>query len=154
VLCASQLSWHSSGCSIISVSGYRSRGNVKLREVIATIPTFAWTALPNGAAVTSAEVCRRLLNRNEPDVRDARDAAPEMTTDARRAVDTFDRVRLLYQKGHSQLEPVDSSEVIAEMVTLLRSPGSRKSVTMRTERGEGLMPIVAGRVQFSNVHEP
>ena len=57
---------------------------------------------PIGAAVTNAEACARLLDRDPPDVLDAREAALEMVKDARRAADIIDRVRLLYQKGISQ----------------------------------------------------
>jgi hypothetical protein len=126
------------------------RKEQELREVIATIPAFAWTALPSGTAATNAGVCLRLLNPNEPDVRDARDAALEMTKNARRAADIIARVRLLYQTGHSQLEPADINEVIAEMVTMARSPASLTSVTMRTEPGEGLMPLKGTEVTKEN----
>src|SRR6202012_5522012 len=76
---------------------------------------------PMGAAVTNAEVCLRLLNRNSPDVPEAHEAALEMTKDAMRAADIIDHVRLLYQKGRPQLKLVDVNEVIAEMLVMLRN---------------------------------
>lgn len=106
---------------------------------------------PIGAAVTNAEVCMRLLNRNEPDVPEARDAALEMTKDARRAAEIIDRVRMLYEKGHSQLEPVDINEVVAEMLIMLRSQASLFSVAMRADSGEGLARVFADRVQLQQV---
>jgi PAS domain S-box-containing protein len=106
---------------------------------------------PIGAAVTNAEVCIRLLDRDEPDLPDARDAALEMTRDARRAADIIDRVRLLYEKGRSQLELVDISEVIAEMLTMLRDQASRHAVTMRADAGAGTIRVMADRVQLQQV---
>jgi PAS domain S-box-containing protein len=106
---------------------------------------------PIGAAVTNAESCLRLLNRNEPDVPDAREAALEMTKDARRAADIIDRVRLLYQKGQSQLEPVDVNEVIAEMLVMLRNQASRHSVTMSADLVGGLTRVMADKVQLQQV---
>jgi PAS domain S-box-containing protein len=106
---------------------------------------------PIGAAVTNAEACLRLLNRNDPDLPDAREAALEMTKDARRAADIIDRVRLLYQKGHSQMQPVNVNEVIAEMVMMLRNQANHHSVTMRTELAEGLPTVMADRVQLQQV---
>jgi PAS domain S-box-containing protein len=106
---------------------------------------------PIGAAVTNAEVCLRLLNRNEPDVQDAREAALEITKDARRAADIIDHVRLLYQKGHSQLELVDISEVVSEMLMMLRDQANRHKVTMRTELDPGLTRVMADRVQVQQV---
>jgi signal transduction histidine kinase len=106
---------------------------------------------PIGAAVTNAEVCLRLLNRNEPDVPDAREAALEMANDARRAAEIIDRVRSLYQKGSSQLELVDVNEAIAEMLIMLRNEANRHSVTMRTHLAEGLPEVTADRVQLQQV---
>jgi len=106
---------------------------------------------PIGAAVTNAEVCLRLLNCNSPDLPEAREAAMEMTKDARRAADIIDRVRMLYQKGRSQLEFVDVNEVIAEMITMLRNQANSHSVTMRTELAEGLPTVMADRVQLQQV---
>jgi signal transduction histidine kinase/ligand-binding sensor domain-containing protein len=106
---------------------------------------------PIGAAVTNAEVCVRLLNRDSPDVPEAREAALEMTKDARRAADIIDRIRMLYQKGRSQLELVDVNEVIAEMLIMLRNQANRCLVTMRTDLAEGLPPVMADRVQLQQV---
>jgi signal transduction histidine kinase/ligand-binding sensor domain-containing protein len=106
---------------------------------------------PIGAAVTNAEVCLRLLNRNSPDLPEAREAALEMTKDARRAADIIDRVRMLYQKGRSQLELVDVNEVIAEMLIMLRNQANGHSVTMRTDLAEGLPTVMADRVQLQQV---
>jgi PAS domain S-box-containing protein len=106
---------------------------------------------PIGAAVTNAEVCLRLLNRNEPDLHDAREAAAEMTKDARRAADIVDRVRMLYEKGGSQLALIDINAVIAEMLIMLGSQASRQSVTMRADLGEGLPRVMGDRVQLQQV---
>jgi signal transduction histidine kinase len=106
---------------------------------------------PIGAAVTNAEACLRLLNRNDPNLPDAREAAIEMTKDARRAAYIIDRVRLLCQKGRSQLEPVDVNEVVAEMLTMLRNQANRYSITMCTDLAEGLPAMMADRVQLQQV---
>src|SRR5207245_2477495 len=73
---------------------------------------------PIGAAVTNAEACVRLLDRKQPDVPEAREAALEMAKDARRAAEIIDRVRSLYQKGSLQLETIPVNEVISEMVVM------------------------------------
>jgi signal transduction histidine kinase len=82
---------------------------------------------------------------------EAREAASEMTKDARRAADIIDRVRLLYQKGRPQLELVDVNEVVAEMLIMLRNQANRYSVTMRTELAEGIIRVMADRVQLQQV---
>lgn len=106
---------------------------------------------PIGAAVTNAEACLRLLNQSQSDAADVREAALDMVKDARRASDIIDRVRLLYQKGSSELEFVDVNEVITEILVLLRYEANRHSVRTRTDFAEGLPQVLADRVQLQQV---
>ena len=106
---------------------------------------------PIGAAVTNAEVCVRLLDRPQPDIGEAREAALEMVKDARRAADIIDRVRSLHQKGSSELETIEVNEVIGEMVVMLQNEANRHSVTVRADLGEGLPAVKANRVQLQQV---
>ena len=106
---------------------------------------------PIGAAVTNAEACFRLLDRDQPDILEAREAALEMVKDARRAADIIDRVRLLYQKGSSHLDAVDVNEVIQEMVMMLQNEANRHSVAIGTDFGRALPRVMADRVQLQQV---
>jgi PAS domain S-box-containing protein len=103
---------------------------------------------PIGAAVTNAEACVRLLERDQPDLPEAREAALEAAKDATRAADIIDRVRSLYQKGSSQLESVDVNQVIREMAVMLRNEADRHRVTVHTDLVEGLPEVMADRVQL------
>ena len=102
---------------------------------------------PIGAAVTNAEACVRLLDRKQPDLPEAREAALEMVKDSRRAADIVDRVRLLYQKGSPQLEIIDINELVKEMVTVLHNEANRHSVVIRSDHPKGLPAVMADRVQ-------
>jgi PAS domain S-box-containing protein len=106
---------------------------------------------PIGAAVTNAEVCVRLLDRSQPDIAEAREAALEMAKDVRRAADIIDRVRSLFQKSSSELEVVDVNEVIEEMVVMLQNEANRHSVTIHTDLAGGLPHAMADRVQLQQV---
>ena len=106
---------------------------------------------PIGAAVTNADACVRLLDRDQPDLPEAREAALEMAKDARRAAEIIDRLRSLYQKGSSQLETIEINEVISEMVVMLQNDANRHSVTIRTVLAEGLPMVMADRVQLQQV---
>jgi PAS domain S-box-containing protein len=103
---------------------------------------------PIGAAVTNAQACLRFLNREQPDVPEACEAALEMVRDATRAVDIIDRVRSMYRKGSPHQEMVDINEVILEMVIMLRDESNRNSVKMHTELDETLPQVMADRVQL------
>ena len=106
---------------------------------------------PIGAAVTNAQACLRFLNRDQPDLREAREAAVEMVRDATRGADIIDRVRSLYRKGFSKMELVDVNEIIREMVVFLQNQANRYSVKMRTELCEALPRVTADRVQLQQV---
>ena len=106
---------------------------------------------PIGAAVTNADACMRLLEPDQPNLPEAREAALEMTKDARRAAEIIDRVRSLYQKGSSQREPIDVNEVICEMVVMLQNEADRHSVMVRTDLAAELPRVVADRVQLQQV---
>ena len=104
---------------------------------------------PIGAAVTNAEACVRLIDRREPDLPEAREAALEMVKDARRAADIIERVRSLFRKGSpSPQEIVDVNEVIREMVVMLQKEANRHSVRMSTDLTDGLTKVMADRVQL------
>jgi signal transduction histidine kinase len=106
---------------------------------------------PIGAAVTNAQACLRFLNRDQPDMPEAREAALEMIKDATRAADVIDRVRSLYRKGSSKVEMVDVNEVIREMVVMLHDEANRSSVNMYTELYEKLPQVLVDRVQLQQV---
>jgi PAS domain S-box-containing protein len=106
---------------------------------------------PIGAAVTNAEACARFLDRDQPDVSEAREAALEMARDAKHAAQIIDRVRSLYRKDSSHLDIVDVTEIIREMVLLLRGESHRYAVSLRTDLTEELPKITADRVQLQQV---
>ena len=106
---------------------------------------------PIGAAVTNAEACARLLDRDQPDVLEAREAALEMARDARHAAQVIDRVRSLYRKDSSHWDMVDVNEIVGEMVMLLRGESHRYGISVRTDLAEELPRIKADRVQLQQV---
>ena len=106
---------------------------------------------PIGAAVTNAEACARFLDRDQPDVSEAREAALEMARDAKHAAQLIDRVRSLYRKDSPHLDIVDVNEIIEEMILLLRGESQRHAVSLRTDLAGELPKITADRVQLQQV---
>ena len=82
---------------------------------------------------------------------EARESATRMVNAVTRAADIISRLRQLFKKGAPQTSFVDVSEVIQEMVVLLRSEASRHSVSILTELSEDLPRVVADRVQLQQV---
>lgn len=106
---------------------------------------------PIAAAVTDARTCLRWLAREQPDIGEARESAARMVKAVTRASEIISRLRQLFKKGAPQTSLVDVSEVIQEMVVLLRSEASRYSVSIQTELSADSPRVMADRVQLQQV---
>ncbi|HET7852480.1 MAG TPA: MHYT domain-containing protein, partial [Methyloceanibacter sp.] len=106
---------------------------------------------PIAAAVTHADACLRWLDREPPDLDEARAAVMMIVKDGTVAKEITERIRLLFKKGTPQRELVDVNEVIREMVVLLQGEVTRFSISVRTELARDLPYIVGDRVQLQQV---
>jgi PAS domain S-box-containing protein len=106
---------------------------------------------PIAAALTDARTCLRWLGRDVPDLPEACEAASRVVKDVTRAADIISRISLLFKKGASQRELVDVSELIRDMIVLLRGEANRYSIAIRTELAEGLPKVMVDRVQLQQV---
>jgi hypothetical protein len=86
---------------------------------------------PIGAAVTNAEACLRLINRREPDLPEAREAALEMVKDARRAADIIEPPR-----PHNVCSDASGTSVVS----------SRRTVRINIESRTGTRGVAAQTV--------
>jgi PAS domain S-box-containing protein len=106
---------------------------------------------PIAAAVTDARTCLRWLAREQPDIAEARETAARMVKAITRASEIISRLRQLFKKGAPQTNLVDVSEVIQEMVVLLRGEASRYSVSIQTDLSAASPRVMADRVQLQQV---
>ncbi len=106
---------------------------------------------PIAAAVTDANTCVRWLNRDHPDLEEAREAASRVVKDATRAAEIISRTRLLFKKANPQWESVDLNEIIREMVALMSGEAARYSISARTELAADLPEVTGDRVQLQQV---
>src|SRR5580692_5082919 len=106
---------------------------------------------PITAAMTDAKTCKRWLERDTPDVEEAREAASRIVKDVKRASDIISSISLLFKKDALQRDFLDVNEVIREMIVLLGSVATRHSISCRTELAEHLPQVVADRVQLQQV---
>ncbi|HEX6715528.1 MAG TPA: PAS domain-containing protein [Pyrinomonadaceae bacterium] len=107
---------------------------------------------PISAAITSAGACLRWLNRDQPEVQRAREAAMRIEEDGKRAAEIISHLKSFYKKDVSpERELVSVNDVVGEMLVLLRNEAERHTVTMRTELAADLPPIRADRVQLQQV---
>ena len=106
---------------------------------------------PIAAASINANVCLRLLKRDEPDLEEASRAAARMVGDVNRAAEIITRVRQFFRKGSLLREPVDLNELIRGMTVILRNELTQYSVDVRMDLDGELPPVMADRVQLQQV---
>ena len=106
---------------------------------------------PIAAAGTDAKTCLRWLTREQPDLKEAREAALRVVKDAARAAEIISRIRLMFQKGVPQRELIDVNEVIREIIVLMSSEATRYSISLRTEAAADLPQVIGDRVQLQQV---
>ena len=106
---------------------------------------------PIAAAAMNARACLRWLQREPPEIREARQSLSKIVNDVDRAAGIIDRNRSLYRRGAPQREPLDLNEMIREMVVLLHDAAHRHSISIRTDLGAALPMTTADRVQLQQV---
>ena len=106
---------------------------------------------PIAAAVTNAEACLRFLEKDQPDLVDARDAASGMVGSLKRAAEVIDRVRSLFGKGAAQHQAVDVNQVIRDIVVLLQDEAMQQDISIHRELAENLPKVMGDRVQLQQV---
>jgi PAS domain S-box-containing protein len=106
---------------------------------------------PITAAVTDATTLLCWLNRNDPDLEEARQAASRVVQDATRAAEIISRMRKVFQKGSAQRELVDINEIIREMIVLLRGETTQYNILVGTDLAADLPQVMADRVHLQQV---
>jgi len=106
---------------------------------------------PISAAMTDAKTCLRWLDRDQPEVAKAREAASRLIKDVTRANEIIGRIGSLFKKHVPKRELIDVNELIREMIVLMRSEASRYSISIHDELADGLPKIMADRVGLQQV---
>lgn len=106
---------------------------------------------PITAAVTDARTCARWLNRDEPDVAEAREATSRLIKALTRASEIISRISSLFKKESPKRELVDVNEVVQEMVVLLRGEARAHAILLQLDLANDLDHVVVDRVQLQQV---
>jgi C4-dicarboxylate-specific signal transduction histidine kinase len=106
---------------------------------------------PLAAIVTNAEACLCWLDRDQPDLTEARSAISGLVLDGQRAADVVKGLRALVRRSGLASTKVDINDVIREALTLLRSELLRGGVELQIDLVAGDMPILGDQVQLQQV---
>jgi C4-dicarboxylate-specific signal transduction histidine kinase len=106
---------------------------------------------PLSAIATNGTASLRWLNRDKPDLDEARAATSQMVEDARRAGDVIRGLRALATKSGPQVTELDINDVIRDVLALTRSELQRHGVALRTDLSADVRQILGDRVQLQQV---
>jgi C4-dicarboxylate-specific signal transduction histidine kinase len=106
---------------------------------------------PITATVISAQAALRWLERQPPDLEEARQALAQIVQDGTRAGDILNRIRALIKKAPSRKERLDINQAIREVIELTRSEAVKNCVSVKTKLAEKLPLIQGDQVQLQQV---
>jgi PAS domain S-box-containing protein len=106
---------------------------------------------PLSGIVTNAGTCLRMLAADPPNVDGARETARRTIRDGNRAADVIARLRALFGKRATIIEPVDLNSAAAEVIALASADIQRNRVMLHTQFADGLPRVGGDRVQLQQV---
>jgi len=104
---------------------------------------------PLGAVVNNASACLRWLAAQN--LEEARQSAMLVVADGHRAGEIIARIRALAKKAPARKDWFDVNETIREVIALARSEVQGNRVSLKTQLGGDLPPILGDRIQFQQV---
>jgi signal transduction histidine kinase len=106
---------------------------------------------PIASARNNARAALNFLDKQPPDLGEAREALGCVVGDADRARDIIDRIRDHIQKAPPRKHRFDLNEAINEVVGLARRSIAENGVSVHTRLTVGLAPVEGDRVQLQQV---
>ena len=106
---------------------------------------------PLAAIVTQSEAALEFLDRDDPDLDEARDSLLTIAKDGMRAGEVIRGLRALAGKSGPQLTKLDIDDVIKQVLALTRSELLRHDVVLRTDLNAADRPVMGDRVQLQQV---
>src|SRR5450631_433902 len=106
---------------------------------------------PLSGIITNAGTCLRMLAADPPNVEGARETAKRTIRDGNRASELITRLRTLFSKKESTVEPVDLNEAAQEVIALSLSELQRNRVILRPKFADDLPAVTGDRVQLQQV---
>jgi signal transduction histidine kinase len=108
-------------------------------------------AQPIQITTAHAKASLRWLERDPPDVMEARKGTEKIIEAGGLASEIISRLRSLYKKAPPKLELVSINEVIGEIVKLMEGEASDHGVSLRVDLEDNLPRTLADRVQLQQV---
>jgi C4-dicarboxylate-specific signal transduction histidine kinase len=106
---------------------------------------------PISAIATQAAACLRWLERDKPDLDEAREGLVRVERAARRARDVVRGLTTLAKRSRPQQSAVDMDNAIEEVLSFVRSESIVHGITLRSDLHAGNRCVYGDRVQLQQV---
>ena len=106
---------------------------------------------PISAIATQATACLRWLERDKPDLDEAREGLVRVERDARRARDVVRGLTALAKRSRPQQSEVDVDDAIEEVLSFVRSEIILHGITLHSDLHAGNRSVCGDRVQLQQV---
>ncbi len=106
---------------------------------------------PLAAIVANSEACLGWLDRDTPDLSEARCSVEWIIEDAIRASEVIRRIGALAKKSEIEMVPLNINDIVNEVIALVTRELVSQRVSLRTELAPALPMILGDRVQLQQV---
>jgi PAS domain S-box-containing protein len=106
---------------------------------------------PLTAILSNAQAALYLLQQEQPNLAEVRDALQDIVQEDNRAGEVVHRLRGLLKKGETRTEPVDINELVNQTTTLLRSEMIGRRIVVETDLANDLPAHSGDSVQLQQV---
>ncbi|RUW86117.1 PAS domain-containing sensor histidine kinase [Mesorhizobium sp. M1E.F.Ca.ET.063.01.1.1] len=106
---------------------------------------------PLAAIVNGAGAGLRWLDRQPPDLDEARQMLARILKDGNRAAEVIGRIRALVSKSPVKMDRLSFNDIVLDVIALARGDIERNRVVVRTQLADDLPPILGDRVQLRQV---
>jgi two-component system, LuxR family, sensor kinase FixL len=106
---------------------------------------------PLGAILSNTDAAEMILDSNPTSLDEVREILDDIRKDDLRASEVIRRLRMLLRKRELELQPLDLTEVVAEVLTLVRAEALRRGVMVETEFADRLPDVQGDKVHLQQV---
>jgi two-component system sensor kinase FixL len=106
---------------------------------------------PLGAILRNAEAAELFLQNASPDLEEIRAILADIRKDDQRAGSVIDKMRALLKRQNLDKQPVDVSELVGDVVGLVRSDAAARHVKLEVAVGDHLPPVSGDVVHLQQV---
>jgi len=149
-------------CIDITARKRRERETLRLRHDIAQVGRVSVmgqlaSALaheinqPLGAILRNAEAASLFMEDPSPDLAEISAILEDIRKDDRRASEVIDRMRALLRRKRIATEPIDTRQMLDDVVRLLRPDAAARHIALRLDVADGLPRVQGDRIQLQQV---